>query len=645
MIHNNNFGNLIFYTSLVSFLVPYFIDLFKVKYSEKVIPYLSTFFIFLLCIFSYVVFFRQIITYKIIVNNDIFTWITIGSEKIDISINFSTISVIMMTLVSTVSFLVHLYSISYMKHYQNYSRFMINVSFFTFCMTLLVCSDNFLQLFFGWEGVGFASYLLINYYNKKAEANFAAMKAFLVNRFADIFMIAGIVIAYHQHNSFNFAVIQENIYPYGDSNSLVAILLFLGCMGKSAQFLMHVWLPDAMMGPTPVSALMHAATMVTAGVLLLCKCSFIFEYSSELVNYFIVTIGSITAIYAGFYALNQNDIKKSIAYSTCSQLGYMVAACGIGFYSGAFFHVITHGFFKALLFLCAGAVIFATGNQDFSKMPAKLYKKLPITFICMLIGTLAISGFPPLSGYYSKDAIIMASNSVANNSYFALFSNISLNFGAFLTSLYSFRVLLLTFFAKNQTNEEENEKIDLKMNITLIILSLFAIFVGHYLENIIHILQASIVDSESDVVIISQLHQFHSHLPTILAVLGLVCYTLFHFFIKGKIQLEKCETITKIIDKLRLLNTCSQNDINEKKLSIFDVFYEKLSVNIYKKLANFVHTKIDFPIINKIFVESFCRFFSSSSSVLARLNSGKINAYTIISISVFGIILLVSLVK
>ena len=349
-------------------------------------------------------------------NYKIFEWISSGGFTANWSINIDPLSSVMLVVVTFVSALVHIYSIGYMSHDPHKPRFMSYLSLFTFSMLALVVSDNFLQLFFGWEGVGLCSYLLIGFWYKKETANNAAIKAFIVNRIGDFGLAVAIFLIFFFFGTINFNEVfqvtsqftEKKIFFFGleiNLITLICVFLFIGAMGKSAQFLLHTWLPDAMEGPTPVSALIHAATMVTAGVFLVVRCSPIFEYSQAALN-LVAIVGIITAIFAASVALVQNDIKKIVAYSTCSQLGYMFFAAGVGAYHVAMFHLFTHAFFKALLFLGAGSVIHAFQDEQDIRNMGGVRKKLPYTYIFMLLGTLALTGFPFLSGFYSKDAII-----------------------------------------------------------------------------------------------------------------------------------------------------------------------------------------------------------------------------------------------
>ena len=344
------------------------------------------------------------------------TWINSGSLNVNWSVNIDPLSAVMLVVVTLVSAIVHIYSIGYMSHDPHKSRFMSYLSLFTFAMLTLVTSDNFIQLFFGWEGVGLCSYFLIGFWFKKESANKAAIKAFIVNRVGDFGFALGIFLIFYLFGTVNYNEVFQQIPNILDkklnflgfninSVDLICLLLFVGAMGKSAQFLLHTWLPDAMEGPTPVSALIHAATMVTAGVFLVVRCSPIYEYS-ELALSVVTIIGMVTAIFAASVALVQTDIKKIIAYSTCSQLGYMFFAAGVGAYNVAMFHLFTHAFFKALLFLGSGSVIHSFKDEQNINLMGGVWKKLPYTYSLMIIGTLALTGFPLLSGFYSKDAII-----------------------------------------------------------------------------------------------------------------------------------------------------------------------------------------------------------------------------------------------
>ena len=426
-----------------------------------------------------------------VLNFVIFNWITSGDLNLNWSIYIDTLTSVMLVVVTSVSFLVHVYSIGYMHHDPDKPRFMGYLSLFTFAMLMLVTSDNFLQLFFGWEGVGLASYLLIGFWFKKPSANAAAIKAFIVNRVGDFGLAIAVFMIFTYTGSLNFSevfqkipsLLNEKIFFLGTEGSLITyicVFLFIGAMGKSAQLFLHTWLPDAMEGPTPVSALIHAATMVTAGVFLVVRCSPLFEYS-DVSKDLIILIGASTAFFAATIGLVQNDIKKIIAYSTCSQLGYMFFAAGVGAYHIAIFHLFTHAFFKALLFLCAGSVIHSLNDeQDITKMGG-IYKKIPFTYIFMIIGTLAITGFPFLSGFYSKDAILEAA--YFSNSFFGGYATVIGVLTAILTSIYSWRLIYKTFHGKYRGEIDKFKNIH--ESPLVILIPLFLLTIGAALSGFV----------------------------------------------------------------------------------------------------------------------------------------------------------------
>jgi NADH-quinone oxidoreductase subunit L len=392
-------------------------------------------------------------------NETIYEWMVVGGLKMEIGFMVDGLTAMMMVVVTFVSLMVHLYTIGYMEEDAGYNRFFAYISLFTFSMLMLVMSNNLLQLFFGWEAVGLVSYLLIGFWYNKPTAIFANMKAFLVNRVGDFGFILGIGLIVAYTGSLNYTEIFAKAPELGTLGfpgtdwllvTVICICLFIGAMGKSAQFPLHVWLPDSMEGPTPISALIHAATMVTAGIFMVSRMSPLFEMSDTALN-FIMVIGAITALFMGFLGIIQNDIKRVVAYSTLSQLGYMTVALGASAYSVAVFHLMTHAFFKALLFLAAGSVIMGLHhNQDIRWMGA-VRKYMPITWITSLLGTLALIGTPLFSGFYSKDSIIEAvhfSNLPASGfAYFAVLA------GVFVTSFYSFRLYFLVFHGQERYDQ------------------------------------------------------------------------------------------------------------------------------------------------------------------------------------------------
>jgi proton-translocating NADH-quinone oxidoreductase chain L len=420
----------------------------------------------------------------------LFNWINNDFLIVDWTLCFDSLTAIMLLVITFISFLVHLYSIEYMGHDPHQSRFMSYLSLFTFFMLILVTGNNLLQMFVGWEGVGLASYLLINFWFTRIQANKAAIKAMLVNRIGDFFLLLGIFITVLLFDTLDYDILYsqailciDSMLNIGYSNiyaiDFICFCLFLGAMGKSAQLGLHTWLPDAMEGPTPVSALIHAATMVTAGVFLIARCSFLFELSPFSQN-FIIVIGSLTAFFAATTGMFQNDVKKVIAYSTCSQLGYMIFACGLSSYDVGIFHLSNHAFFKALLFLASGSIIHAVCDEQDMRNMGGLQKLLPLSYSSVLIGSLALTGFPFLSGFFSKDLILeIAYSKFTWGGHFAYILG---TLAAFCTAFYSSKLLYFVFLA----NSNGNKKIILNaresswfISIPLIILIFLSIFIGY----------------------------------------------------------------------------------------------------------------------------------------------------------------------
>jgi NADH-quinone oxidoreductase subunit L len=419
----------------------------------------------------------------------LFSFISFADLHSNWALRIDPLTAVMLVVVTTVSSLVHIYSIGYMEEDPYKPRFFSYLSFFTFAMLMLVTADNLLQLFFGWEGVGLASYLLIGFWYYKPEANAAAIKAFIVNRVGDFGFSLGIFTAFFLTGAIDFdtvfaqapALVGKSFHFLSwnlDALTVMCLLLFMGAMGKSAQFLLHTWLPDAMEGPTPVSALIHAATMVTAGVFMVARLSPLFELAPD-AKAFVTVIGGTTAIFAATVALVQNDIKKVVAYSTCSQLGYMFVAMGAGAYSVGMFHLFTHAFFKALLFLGSGSVILAMHHEQDMRHMGGLWRKIPFTYAMMIVGTLALTGFPFTAGYFSKDAIIEADDTVQGIA--ASYGFIMTVLAAGLTSFYSWRLIYMTFHGTphDQHHYEAAHESPKVMLIPLAVLAFGAIFAGY----------------------------------------------------------------------------------------------------------------------------------------------------------------------
>ena len=416
-------------------------------------------------------------------------WIDSGAFEVDWVLRIDTLTAVMLVVVNGVSSLVHIYSIGYMAHDPHKPRFMAYLSLFTFAMLMLVTADNFLQIYFGWEGVGLASYLLIGFWYKRPSANAAAIKAFVVNRVGDFGFALGIMAIFMVFGTLSFdAVFAQAPEMAGktfnflgwqpDILTTICLLLFVGAMGKSAQFMLHTWLPDAMEGPTPVSALIHAATMVTAGVFLVARCSPLFEFAPDALA-FVTVIGATTAFFAATIGLVQNDIKRVIAYSTCSQLGYMFFAAGVSAYNVAIFHLFTHAFFKALLFLGAGSVIHAMSDEQDMRKMGGIYKFIPATWVLMLIGTLALTGFPLTAGYFSKDAVVEAAYAAGTGvGQYAFAMGVV---AALMTAFYSWRLMFMTFHGPSRADHHTLEHVHESpavMVVPLVLLAVGALFAG-----------------------------------------------------------------------------------------------------------------------------------------------------------------------
>jgi NADH-quinone oxidoreductase subunit L len=510
-------------------------------------------------------------------------------------------------------------------------RFMSYLSLFTFMMLMLVTSDNFLQLFFGWEGVGLASYLLIGFWYKKPSANSAAIKAFVVNRVGDFGLAIGIFLIFKYTGSVNFVdvfkaiptLLDKNISMLGIEASLInfiCIFLFIGAMGKSAQIFLHTWLPDAMEGPTPVSALIHAATMVTAGVFLVVRCSPIFEYSPFVLN-IIVLVGATTAFFAGTIGLVQNDIKRVIAYSTCSQLGYMFFAAGLGAYHIAIFHLFTHAFFKALLFLGAGSVIHAFNDEQDMRNMGGVWKKIPYTYSLMIIGTLALTGFPFLSGFFSKDAIIETAYS--STSFFAGYAVTIGVLTAFMTSLYSWRLIFMTFHGtfnnKNISLSKVHESPGV-MLVPLLFLALGAIFAGYAFKD--YFIGSQFIQFwNNSIFFLKEFVLQHPPLWFLLLTPILVLLAIplsYYFFVKDK----------KSLDSFIEINKPLYNFLVNKWY--FDELYDFLFVKPAKKIGSFFWKIGDGTIIDGFGPDGLTKLIKSVSDKAVQFQSGFLYHYAFV---------------
>ncbi|MCR9124205.1 MAG: NADH-quinone oxidoreductase subunit L [Phyllobacteriaceae bacterium] len=583
----------------------------------------------------------------------------IGSGNLDVDWAFriDTLTVVMLVVVNTVSSLVHIYSIGYMHHDPHRPRFFAYLSLFTFAMLMLVTADNLVQMFFGWEGVGLASYLLIGFWYKKASANNAAMKAFIVNRVGDFGFILGIFGVFVLFGSVNFDTIFANAAAFatvdgeaseaarevlftflwmdltaGEALTVVCLLLFLGAMGKSAQFLLHTWLPDAMEGPTPVSALIHAATMVTAGVFMVARLSPIFEFSPDALT--VVTIvGAITAFFAATVGLVQNDIKRVIAYSTCSQLGYMFVALGVGAYGAAMFHLFTHAFFKALLFLGAGSVIHAVSDEQDMRKMGGLRKHIPMTYWMMIIGTIALTGvgipgtYIGTAGFFSKDAII-ESAFVGHNAA-AGFAFGMLLIAAVFTSFYSWRLIFMTFHGKPRATADVMHHVHESPPVMLVPLYILAVgallsgfffysaFVGHgHHEGWYNDFFRTALFAGPDNHILEEFHEVAFWVkasPAVAMLLGLV--TAWYMYIRSP------QTPVELARQHRGLYQFLLNKW------YFDELYDFLFVNPAKRLGTFLWKRGDGWLIDGFGPNGVAKRVTDVTGRMVRLQTGYLYHY------------------
>ena len=613
----------IIFLPLLGFL---FCFLLGKQFNYRVYQISTTSILFLCTLFSWIIFI-QFINNKETEIIFILNWITSGNFIVDWSIRLDTLTAVMFIVVTTVSACVHLYSIGYMEEDPSKIRFMGYLSLFTFFMLVLVSSNNLLQMFFGWEGVGLASYLLIGFWHHKDSANKAAIKAFVVNRVGDFGYAIGIAGIFYIFGTISFDSIFSQVDQFSDHQiqflsfsfptlDFLCFLLFIGAMGKSAQLGLHTWLPDAMEGPTPVSALIHAATMVTAGVFLVARMSPLYEFAT-FTNLFITFIGAATAIFAASIALTQNDIKRVIAYSTCSQLGYMFFAAGVGAYNASIFHLTTHAFFKALLFLSAGSVIHAMHHEQDMRKMGGLYKKIPFTATMMWIGSLAIIGFPYLSGYYSKESILenafYASNGIA---YFAYLVGI---LTALLTAFYSWRLLFLTFHGENRSNNKTYDhahESPLVMTVPLFILAIGSIFSGIFFAD--YFIGYYKKEFWDNAILLTE--SSHKYLPltqsliskSAVAVGILVCVLIYSN------NLNRAKNLSYNLDPLYSLS---------KNKWYVDELYHKVFVLTFFKLANFFWKKGDEKTIDGLGPNGVSWIISKSSSYVSLFQSGYLFHY------------------
>jgi len=570
-------------------------------------------------------------------NQQVYQWLQAGSLSIEVGFMVDALTAMMMVVVTFVSLMVHIYTIGYMQDDEGYSRFFSYISLFTFSMLILVMANNFMQLFFGWEAVGLASYLLIGFWYKKPTAIYANLKAFLVNRVGDFGFLLGIAGVLMYAGSLDYvevfaqapAISTQTVSIFSSVEwsvmTLICILLFIGAMGKSAQVPLHVWLPDSMEGPTPISALIHAATMVTAGIFMVTRMSPLFEFSETALS-FVLVIGAITALFMGFLGLIQNDIKRVIAYSTLSQLGYMTVALGASAYAAGVFHLMTHAFFKALLFLGAGSVIIAMHHeQDIRKMGG-LKKYMPITYWTGLIGSLALIGFPGFSGFFSKDSIIEAVHtSQLPGSDFAYFAVLT---GVFITALYSFRLLFLVFHGKERFNTDgghlphESPKV---VTLPLILLAIPSVIAGYLIAPMV------IGDFFGDAIMVKAEHDVLAHVaesyhgiigfivhgltqpPFISAMAGVV--TAYYLY------MMRSDLPVKIQKRL-----CWLHKILEHKYG-FDRFNQTVFAGGSRKIGHFLWTIGDQKMIDGAVVNGAAKTVGLVSKLMRYSQSGYLYHY------------------
>jgi NADH-quinone oxidoreductase subunit L len=586
------------------------------------------------------------------INFTLYEWMKINNKlSFEVGFLIDRLTILMITTVCFVSCMVHIYTVGYMKTDPGYQRFFCYISAFTFAMLMLVMSNNFLQLFFGWEGVGLISYLLIGFWYQKETAIFANIKAFLVNRVGDFGFLLGIAGILFYFNTLDFLTVFNKIEDFMYANHKVSIIsdievdainficigLFIGAMGKSAQVPLHVWLPDSMEGPTPISALIHAATMVTAGVFMVSRMSPVFENSDVALNFILIT-GSITCFFMGLLGVVSNDIKKIIAYSTLSQLGYMVCALGASAYAISMFHLMTHAFFKALLFLGAGSVIIAMHHeQDINKM-GNLKKYMPITYITMLLGSLALIGFPFFSGFFSKDLIITAVG--ASNLPFSNIAYLTVLSSVFITSLYSFRLFFRVFHTEERMDEKTKSHLkecEPVVTVPLILLAIPSVVIGFMTVSLIlndYFGDAIFVDEKHVAMSVVKSH-FHGTLgfvlhgflsmPFFLAISGIFVSWL--FFVKKPQLADDCKRMFLPIYK-----------ILDKKYAV-DEMYQFVFVGGAKKIGNFLWSVGDKALIDNFFVNGSYKSIDLFSKIMRKMQTGYLYHYAFTMITGFLILL------
>jgi NADH-quinone oxidoreductase subunit L len=577
-------------------------------------------------------------------NENLYTWMVSGELSMHVGFMVDSLTAVMMSVVTFVSLMVHIYTIGYMSDDPGYQRFFSYISLFTFAMLMLVMANNFMQLFFGWEAVGLVSYLLIGFWYKKETAIFANMKAFLVNRVGDFGFLLGIGAVLMTFGTLDYVEVfnqlpdmaGETISVFGDSQwsmmTFICITLFIGAMGKSAQAPLHVWLPDSMEGPTPISALIHAATMVTAGIFMVTRMSPIFEMSDVALS-FVMLVGAFTAFFMGLIGIVQNDIKRVIAYSTLSQLGYMTVALGVSAYSAAIFHLMTHAFFKALLFLGAGSVIIAMHHKQDMQEMGGLKKYMPVTFITAWVGTLALVGFPGLSGYFSKDAIIVSTG--LSERWGSDVAYIAVLLGVFVTSLYSFRLLYLTFHGKERMDNHTREHLHESpwvVTMPLILLAIPSVIIGWLtIEPMLFggfLADAIQVAPTKDVV--KQIGLYHFESPAGFALHGFITLPFYlmlaGFAVATYVYLKNRALAGKLKKQWAPVHRILDNKYG------FDAFNQKVFAGGGVKLGQALWKWSDSKLIDGLIVNGSARVVNAFSKFLRPLQSGYVFHYALVMV-------------
>lgn len=633
------------------------VGLFGFAIGKKVSHSLAILGVLISTICSYVLFY-QVQYHGLHFDGQLYNWLTVGKQNFAIGLLVDRLSSVMLVVVTSVSLMVHIYTIGYMAHEEGYQRFFSYISLFTFMMLMLVLSNNFVQLFFGWEGVGLVSYLLIGFYIKKESAIFANLKAFLINRIGDFGFLLGIGLVLAYVGSLNYSDVFAAISGLTTTTlpgtnwhiiTVMCILLFVGAMGKSAQFPLHVWLPDSMEGPTPISALIHAATMVTAGIFMVARLSPMYNLSPTALAV-IIYAGGINCLFLGVLGVIQNDIKRVVAYSTLSQLGYMAVALGCGAYSVAIFHLMTHAFFKGLLFLAAGSVIIAMHHEQDMRKMGGLAKYMPITYITMLIGSLALAGIPPFAGFFSKDMILESASLVKSlgmpGGSFAVFTVYA---SVMVTAIYSFRLIFMTFHGEERfrhvahddhhdhhgSHDANPKESPWVVTVPLILMAIpSAIIGGLYVNDFVSnkLLYGAVTNAswfeQNLQATINPLHMIiegFTHVPVYLALSGIFIAWVFH---------KKPVLSEKLIILIKPLYFVLQKNY------FMDDLYIKIFAPLGRGIGRLLWSLGDMLVIDGVIVNGSAKVVEWYSRIFRKIQSGYVNTYA--TFMVLGIILLLT---